>query len=864
MSAGTPSRDPETSPEPLDLGFDDDHRGADPAGGATGKVGLARQLLERLEARGRFLGRYRVGEEIGRGGMGAVFEVWDEDLRRHLAMKVLREPLQPSSALDRERFLARFVEEAQVSGQLQHPGIVPVHELGVDEEGRVFFTMKLVQGRTLKELLECNREGDEAWSDVRVLGVLLRVCEALAYAHDKGVVHRDLKPSNVMVGDFGEVYVLDWGLARLLGESSRDSDIPGAQSEVVRSDRSDHRDQTPGSPLMTQAGAALGTAMYCAPEQARGEEAAAGPAADVYSLGAMLYELLAGRPPYVGRDESPSPSEVFARVCAGPPKELAELAPLAPPELRAICARAMARDASDRYDSMTGLGDQLREFHEGKLVAAEVLAERDRLARVVEAQTGLFERLAPSAFGARIRTGAREELRGKLLQVERPEDEVEAALAAFDEALAQVNFTNAGVDALRAEVLQPARDVYDREFAADPVSHATLLDSLADAHERCGQIEPALELRRTSIELRRERLGWDAPETLDGRVALASLLKTNGELTEARSILEEAVDQLRRTRGEEDTSTLDALGSLAGVLWNQGELEASLEIDRGVFEAHMRVNGPEHHSTIVARSNFANALRGLGRFTESLPVAREALEASRRVLGLEHRNTLDMTSNVGYDLSQLSRWEEALPFYEEALATRRRVLGDDHPETLISVNNLGHLLSSLQRHDEGRSLLEEAVRGYSDAFGRGHPGTLVARNNLGLQLHRQESFEEALPHLEEVVDRGGATFAAGDARFVNMRGNLAITLEALGRPEEARAHLEEALGDAEEALGRTHLSTIIAQWKLAKLLVSSGLEPQADALLQRALPASVEGLGAEHHVTLKLRELQAELDSRRG
>ena len=155
--------------------------------------------------------RYVLEGEIGRGGMGAVLEIFDADLRRRLAMKVALLP--EGGADDAARIgstqLLRFLEEAQVTGQLDHPGVVPVHELGVDADGRVYFTMRLVRGQELTKVFEAVHAGDAGWNLTRALGALLKVCEAMSYAHEKGVVHRDLKPANVMVGRHGEVYVMD-------------------------------------------------------------------------------------------------------------------------------------------------------------------------------------------------------------------------------------------------------------------------------------------------------------------------------------------------------------------------------------------------------------------------------------------------------------------------------------------------------------------------------------------------------------------------------------------------------------------------------------------------------------------------------
>jgi serine/threonine protein kinase/formylglycine-generating enzyme required for sulfatase activity len=337
---------------------------------AAGSGDPPSDVMSRLAERGPASTRYRLRGEVAQGGMGAVLRVWDEDLRRHLAMKVMLEGVPDP---DRRR-LARFLEEAQVTGQLDHPGIVPVHELGLDSTGRVYFTMKLVRGRTLKQVFDALARGEDGWTTTRVLGLLLKVCEAVRYAHDKGVIHRDLKPANVMVGRYGEVYVMDWGLARVLeradGRDLRVRDEPATQASRVRTERAGRAGETPDSPLYTMDGDVLGTPAYMPPEQAHGRLEAMGPHSDVYALGAMLYHLLAGHMPYVRDGESASNYAVWRWVREGPPAPLLQECPHAPAELAAICERAMQREPAARYPDMAALADDLSAFLEGRVVEA--------------------------------------------------------------------------------------------------------------------------------------------------------------------------------------------------------------------------------------------------------------------------------------------------------------------------------------------------------------------------------------------------------------------------------------------------------------------------------------------------------------
>jgi formylglycine-generating enzyme required for sulfatase activity len=313
--------------------------------------------LEVLDEPRRPIERYDVGDEIARGAQGIVRRTFDRNLGRFLAMKVLHGARRGAPGA---RIFRRFLDEARITAQLDHPSVVAVHDLGFDGEGRAFFTMKLVRGLSLLDAFEERRKGSSTWTLPRLSQALLRVAEAMSFAHDRGVIHRDLKPSNVMLGDYGEVYVMDWGLARTLGEAGPD---PASEERSVTDPR------PPGAPLLTLEGDVVGTPQYMPPEQAAGDLEAVGKPADVYALGAMLYHLLAGRAPYAqaGADE---PRAIVQRVLAGPPAPLPAASSKVPAELAAICMKAMARQGSERYASMGDLAKDLRAWLEGRVVRA--------------------------------------------------------------------------------------------------------------------------------------------------------------------------------------------------------------------------------------------------------------------------------------------------------------------------------------------------------------------------------------------------------------------------------------------------------------------------------------------------------------
>ena len=292
-------------------------------------------------------GRYSEREVIGIGGSGVVVRAFDREILRDVAIKIL-DPELTTQGLEMDRFAA----EARITGQLEHPNIVPVYELGVDQIGRQFLCMKLVQGVTLDEML--SRLGDARLDPVHLaelLQVLVKVCDAVSFAHSRGVLHRDLKPRNIMVSDFGQVYVLDWGIARLRPPFV-DQKGPRVRVSAAEDELSD----------LDPPGSLVGTACYTAPEQLRGEHETLDERTDVFALGATLYQILTGVPPLTAEVVR----AIWMRRQAAPIAPADELAgSQVPPELSRIAMRAIAYDARDRYVSVADLKRDIEAFQRG-------------------------------------------------------------------------------------------------------------------------------------------------------------------------------------------------------------------------------------------------------------------------------------------------------------------------------------------------------------------------------------------------------------------------------------------------------------------------------------------------------------------
>jgi len=384
------------------------------------------------DAEGR---KYEVGAVVAKGGMGAILSAKDLNCRRTVAMKVM---LQQRDASEDQ--VVRFIEEAQVTAQLEHPSIVPVHELGMDGSGNVFYTMKYVRGTTLKHIINGISEGDQdviqQYPLPRLLNLFLRTCDALAFAHAKNVVHRDLKPENVMVGEYGEVLVMDWGLAKVLAKAPggplgpaaaqepSDDDIALQQSAAIES----LRDDETGDSLRTLDGQVMGTPMFMAPEQALGKINEIDARTDIYALGAILYNILALRPPIEGkslnqvllnvakgnvtppsalnaddvaserrkskvrpadaRDLQRRAMEAARKSRSGKPEDFAAFphcpAGRIPPALSSVAMKALAAKQADRYQTVKELQADIEAFQGGFATVAEEAGALKQLALLLK------------------------------------------------------------------------------------------------------------------------------------------------------------------------------------------------------------------------------------------------------------------------------------------------------------------------------------------------------------------------------------------------------------------------------------------------------------------------------------------------
>jgi tetratricopeptide (TPR) repeat protein len=739
--------------------------------------------------------RYELLQEVGQGGIGVVFRARDRLLGRELAVKVLREAYRENGDARH-----RFREEARVGSQLQHPAIVPVYELGWFTDRRPYFTMKLVRGHTLAELLRGRAEPGQELP--RWLGIFEQVCQAVAYAHARGVVHRDLKPANVMVGSFGEVQVMDWGFAKQLQVTDRRSQDSG---DPVRP-------AIRGSTAVTQSGALMGTPAYMPPEQARGEAALIDPRADVFALGAILCEILTGQPPYAAG----SVEEVCRQAAAG---ELADAharlaASGADEALRELARRCLAAERSARPGDAGVVAGELTAY----LASAQ---ERLRQAQL--------ERAAAEAR----------------VQEERKRRRLGLALAAAVLGLVLVGGaggwwvaqeraqTRQGVEVL----LGQARELQQQFRWAEA---RAVLTQAASRLGRGGPAELGRQVRHAQADLewaaRLDEVRLKQTTVVEGRFDFA------GTAAGYRQVFQEAgfdpaeepsdvVDRLRASAIRE--TWVAALDDWALVATDAALRERLLRVAREADPDEWRdqLRDPEVWRDRVLLERLVEAAQKAEVSPQlfnalGIRLAMRGGDAVPLLRAAQRRHPTDFWLNYHLGI-YLYRQFKGRPEAEEAVGFLRAALVL-RPDSAPVHTTLGAVLS-----DRGRK--EEAVAHFERAL-QIDPNDAQTHYNLAVVLSARGEVDKAIAH-----DQRAVQIDPNDARA---HTNLGIDLYARGRKEEAVTHLKRAL-QIDPNNARIHVN-------LGAALYGNGQKEEALAHYQRALQIDPNDAGAYVNLGLAL------------
>jgi serine/threonine protein kinase/tetratricopeptide (TPR) repeat protein len=744
------------------------------------------------------IGKYRIVGKLGQGGMGVVWEAEQDHPKRRVALKVMRR----DHVVD-ELHIRMFRREAETLARLEHPNIAAIYESGHTDDGHDYFAMELVRGLTLDEWLAARpKRIDEHELELR-LRLFGAICDAVHYAHQRGVIHRDLKPSNIIVTSGSEsstaatrsrslpaLKILDFGLARIT-----DSDIAAT--------------------LVSEIGVIKGTLPYMSPEQARGDVAAIDVRADVYALGVILYELLTGRRPYdVSRAAL---AEAVRVICEQPPAPLRSSwsgARRLDRDLETIVGKGLEKEADRRYGSAGELRDDVDRYLSSQPILARSPSAMYQLSKMVQRN-----RLG-AAFAATVlvllvafAVTATVQSRAVARQRDRAEEEAAKALAVsqfMSETLSAANPWGAGYDVSVVEALDRATDKIGSSFEGQPLIEAEVRHTIGTAYRNLGQYD------------------------------------------RAEPLLEAAFDTRTRLLGSDTTETINTMSALTELAWRDSRFDEAVEMGRDFVERNRRVYGEPSFEVAGALEDVGRILTDAGRFEEAEPVLEEALAMTIEVDG---EQSLQVAACLVNQSILLQFWKRDYAAAEElslrALEIRRAVEETDSLDTASTINGLGILILLQGRYDEAQPLLEENVEITRRLAGERHPEYARALENLGNVHYRKKEFDTTLALLDEVMTIRLEVLGEDSPDVARTLNNMGMVANGAGRPGEAEEYLRQAVAGMERAYGPDHPDVAASHWSLAHVLWGQGKLAEAEvelrsavAVAERAYPEGSAGRAA--------------------
>ncbi|MEQ8850172.1 MAG: serine/threonine-protein kinase [Phycisphaerales bacterium] len=716
------------------------------------------------------VGAFEVGPLIGRGGMGSVYRARQREPERDVALKIVRANLLAPDAARRLRF------EAAVLARLDHPNIARIYDAGTlrDEGGELsYFAMELVEGVPITEALG-------AASVAERVSTLALVCDAVQHAHQRGVIHRDLKPGNILVDGEGRPRVLDFGIARLL-----DADVQVTSAGY-------------GS------GSLIGTVAYMSPEQLDGRDDLIDTRSDVYALGAVLYELLAGEPPVRVAGRSLAEAVHAARTV--------EIAPLrrsgarVPCDLETVVAKALERSIDRRYASASELAADLRRVLAHEPVHARRQTAGYRAARFARRNPALC--VAGAAAGVLLLAALGGVVYGYSESVRRTE-ELEAAnrviAAEAEKAIAVNEFlrrmlvsadplgeTGAGrADMTVVEMLDRESGQIAEAFEGLPGSEASVRSTIGGVYMSLGKLEEAEPHLRRSLELHEQVWGVGSIDAERAERDLAVLLSRTGRGDEAIAIFRDVLARLDRD-GRAGTAD-DAITSIraGAVLLGQGAYAEAESLLRRAIPIIERESAERSDALPAALNNLARALSGQGKRAEAEELYIRARDAFAERFGPDHPSVAIASVNIAAMRYARGDLEGAIESYRDVIRVLQPIMGDEHPQVAVTRHNLAYAL--YDRGDFKGSLreLELALVGYRATYGPDHPETLTTLMAAADTLAELDRHAEAAEQYAEVAE-GLLARDPDDARAQRARYCRGQALIELGRAEEGDALMVEA------------------------------------------------------------------------
>jgi len=766
-------------------------------GRALPRAGDRTQAERRAEltdaAAGRRIGPYEIVRALGEGGMGAVFlaQRTDPEFRQMVAIKLM------GSALPSAEAVARFKLERQTLAELVHPNIARLLDGGTTDEGLPFLVLEYVEGAPIDRHCQERDLGVEARIEL-----FLKVSDAVAHAHRNLVVHRDLKPGNIQVTGAGEPKLLDFGIAKLLGDG------PGVG----------------GDPTVTR----LMTAAWASPEQLRGQPVTT--ATDVHALGLLLYLLLSREHPFApGEATTLAVAHSILENDAARPSSVVRdraLAKRLSGDLDTIVLRALAKEPERRYPSAAALAEDLRRHLAGRPVTAypDSLAYRARKF-VVRHRLGVAAAAVATialAAGATMAIFQAAEARRERDRAASAADRAERMNAFLRSVLAAPDPVHGGARDLKvADLLDRASRRLATELSGQPAIEADLRLTLGETYYNLGELEEAEREIGRSLALS-ESGGAGETAIAAARLALAKTLNELGRWPEAEAAARRALADLvppapAAGSGEARPAALDGrLRDVLGVsLQNQGKSDEAIAVGRDAV-ASLRA-ADDRGSLAAALNNLAIALGNRGEIADAEALHRESVEQARAEWGDEHPQVAEALANLAGALDMQGKFDDALPIYREALALQEELLGEQHFDVVRTLTSYANLLALMHRPAEAEPVARRARELSMRSLGGEHPLTAYAENILGgalLDLGRAREAEEVI---RAALEKRRRLLAPGHWLIASAQSNLGAALLEQGRRPEARRELEEAYRTLLADRGPEHEKTKLTAERLARL-----------------------------------------------